>query len=118
MIVLPPDVRETILAHAREGYPNEVCGVLVGRSHGVDPTARREAVVAGRARNLEAARPNDRYRLDPADMARASALARERGLEIVGFYHSPTPTTRRDRLGPTSRTARRGAATATRSSRS
>ena len=41
-----------------------------------------------RARNIEAVRRRDRYQLDPVDMARASRLAREQGLEIVGFYHS------------------------------
>src|SRR5262245_32618280 len=88
MLDLPEEVRRSILDHAREGYPHEVCGVLLGRSHGIEPAARREAAVAVRARNLEQGRPNDRYTLDPTDMVSADRLARERGLEIVGFYHS------------------------------
>src|SRR5262245_54620392 len=88
MLTLPSNVRNAITDHAREGYPREVCGVLLGKSLGVEPSARRDALAAVRAQNLEAERPNDRYRLDPADMVRADALARERGLEIVGFYHS------------------------------
>ncbi len=88
MIILSPSVRQEIFAHACEGYPDEICGVLVGNSSGVDLAACREVRVAVRARNIETVRRNDRYQLDPADMARASALAREQGLEIVGFYHS------------------------------
>jgi proteasome lid subunit RPN8/RPN11 len=88
MIVLPPPVRQEIFNHAREGYPNEVCGVLVGKSDGITQTACREVVRAVRANNIEVVRRNDRYQLDPGDMARANRLAREQGLDIVGFYHS------------------------------
>lgn len=88
MLELPEDVKEAICAHAREGYPHEVCGVLVGKMHGVTPAERREARVAFRARNLNSDRPHDRYLMDPSDMNAADVAAREQGLEIVGFYHS------------------------------
>src|SRR5581483_12403261 len=88
MLELPEEVKEAIFAHAREGYPHEVCGVLLGVMHGIAPGDRREARVAFRARNLNAERPHDRYLMDPADMNAADVAAREQGLEIVGFYHS------------------------------
>ncbi len=88
MIVLPPPVRQEIFNHAREGYPNEICGVLVGKSDGIAQTSCREVVMAVRAKNIEAVRKTDRYRLDPDDMVRAHRLAREQGLDILGFYHS------------------------------
>lgn len=31
---------------------------------------------------------NDRYEVDPQDFLRADRLARERGLEVIGAYHS------------------------------
>jgi molybdopterin/thiamine biosynthesis adenylyltransferase/proteasome lid subunit RPN8/RPN11/rhodanese-related sulfurtransferase/molybdopterin converting factor small subunit len=88
MLILPRDVREEIFAHARTGYPCEVCGVLLGKMHGIAPGERREVVASSRAKNLNAERPHDRYLMDPADMNAADVTARERGLEIVGFYHS------------------------------
>jgi molybdopterin/thiamine biosynthesis adenylyltransferase/proteasome lid subunit RPN8/RPN11 len=88
MLVLPRDVREQIFAEARAGYPHEICGVLLGKMHGIAPGERREAIVAFPAKNLNKDRPHDRYLMDPADMNAADVVARERGLEIVGFYHS------------------------------
>jgi proteasome lid subunit RPN8/RPN11 len=73
-------VLDEVTAHARDTLPAECCGVLIGRSH--------EVVEAVRARNLS----NDpnRYLLDPQDHIVARRSARERGLEVVGFYHSHT----------------------------
>src|SRR5271169_2550742 len=88
MLVLPREVQEEIFAHARSGYPHEVCGVLLGKMHGIAPGERREAVSSFRAKNLNEDRPHDRYLMDPSDMNAADVAARERGLEIVGFYHS------------------------------
>lgn len=88
MLVLPCEVRERIFAHAREGYPHEVCGLLLGKMHGIAPGERREVVTSFRARNLNSERPHDRYLMDPNDMNAADVAAREQGLEIVGFYHS------------------------------
>ena len=88
MLVLPTGVRERISAHAREGYPHEVCGLLLGKMHGVAPGDRREVATSMRARNLNSERPHDRYLMDPKDVNAADQTAREQGLEIVGFYHS------------------------------
>ncbi|MBI3726353.1 molybdopterin-synthase adenylyltransferase MoeB [bacterium] len=88
MLKLPPDVQEQIFAHAREGYPHEVCGVLLGKMHGVSPAELREVTLSRRARNLNTERPRDRYLMDTSDVNEADKTARERGLDIVGFYHS------------------------------
>ena len=42
---------EAIQAHGAEGYPNEICGVLVG------PTGEGRATEAKRARNITYDRP-------------------------------------------------------------
>lgn len=91
MLVLPREVQAALQTQAQAGYPHEICGILLGRSTGPDMSvvsARREAVLAVPARNLETERAADRFRIDPHDMATASALARKRALEIIGFYHS------------------------------
>ena len=72
----------SMLAHALEGYPFEVCGVLVGRAEG----RRVQRVV--RVPNREQESPRVRYAIAPEDQLRLQREARGQGLEIVGFYHS------------------------------
>ncbi len=69
--------------------PAECCGVLVGTDD--------EIVEAVRIRNV--AHEPTRYLLDPKGHIDAQRVARERGLGVVGFYHShphsspePSPT--------------------------
>jgi proteasome lid subunit RPN8/RPN11 len=88
VILFSPDIQETIFIHAREGYPNEVCGVLVGKSDGMTLAANRKVIMAVRAKNIEEVRKNDRYQIAPDDMIHADVMARKHGLDIVGFYHS------------------------------
>jgi proteasome lid subunit RPN8/RPN11 len=84
MLVLPSEIRREIEGWIRAGYPEETCGLFVGRVHG----GRTEAARATHARNLNRERARDRYELDPADFMVADLAAREAGLEIVGVWHS------------------------------
>jgi desampylase len=70
---------DSAVAHAREAAPNECCGLLLGHDD--------EVVEAARSRNI-ADDPANRFLIDPADHFAALRMARERGLEVVGFYHS------------------------------
>ncbi len=72
-----------LFAAAAAAYPEEGCGVLVGRPGSV---TRVTLVVPGR--NLVTERRLDRYELDPQDILRADRLARQRREEVVGFYHT------------------------------
>ena len=69
-------------AHAAEGYPHEICGMLIadGRSDFVSQTRRVRNTVVERAR--------DRYEMDPRDQIRIQRECDAAGLEIVGYYHS------------------------------
>ena len=69
---------------AREGYPHEVCGLLVGKARG----SVVEVAHVARARNLERDRAADRFVLDPGDFVRVDAEARRAGREIVGIWHT------------------------------
>ncbi len=73
---------EAVRAHGAEGYPNEICGVLVG------PRGGRTATQAKRARNLIVERSRDRYEIDPADHLRIQREADADGHDIIGYYHS------------------------------
>lgn len=85
MIALAADVRDALLAHAREGVPREVCGVLGGSGGDGEPEARVTSV--HRVPNV-AARPRTEYRLAPEDQFAAMEAVEEAGETVVGFYHS------------------------------
>jgi proteasome lid subunit RPN8/RPN11 len=71
-------------AHGEETYPYECCGVLLGRS--LDGANQVEEVV--RAGNTRTDSAHNRYQISPVELIRAQREGRERGLDIVGFYHS------------------------------
>jgi proteasome lid subunit RPN8/RPN11 len=79
VLCLPEPVASRIADHARREQPHECCGLLLG-------TASR-IVEAVPARNI-APKPSVRYTIDPDEHFAAIRLARSRGLEVVGAYHS------------------------------
>ncbi len=95
MIVLPDHVRVAIARHAEETYPNECVGLLLGRLDGVRteaeevfPVPNRWTVEVGLTPTDAEHSLRDRFYLDPRDYLRAERTARERGLDVVGCYHS------------------------------
>jgi proteasome lid subunit RPN8/RPN11 len=74
---------EEMLAQARERYPFEACGVLVGVAQSQARVQRVVPVV-----NREQEQPRVRYQIAPEDLIRIQREARDRGEEIVGYYHS------------------------------
>ncbi len=84
MIVIRPNVHFLLRHHGEETYPEESCGVLVGRFEG----STRVAVSAVACANARTDSPRNRYAIDPKDLIRIQREAREQGLDIVGFYHS------------------------------
>ena len=73
-----------IRRHAEQAYPHECCGVLLGRLEG---GARCVSEVMGCANTHEDS-PQNRYHIDPRELIRLQREGRERGQDIVGFYHS------------------------------
>jgi proteasome lid subunit RPN8/RPN11 len=71
---------DEIIKHAESGYPEEVCGVIIGKNRSV--TNFKEC------RNLNRERARDRYDLDPLSFKEADDWARLNGMEILGIYHS------------------------------
>ena len=73
---------EAIQEHGAEGYPHEICGIMLGpRGDGTVSEVRR-------ARNIIVERARDRYEIDPRDHIRIQREADAEGLDIVGYYHS------------------------------
>lgn len=84
MLKLSREHWSLIRRHSEEGYPNECCGVLLGVRDG-DVREVRLAVQCVNARDDV---PRKRYLIEPKELIRIQKQGRERGLEIVGFYHS------------------------------
>lgn len=72
--------------HGEETYPHECCGVLLGI---LDTIANERTVMdVVRAGNTRLDALHNRYNIDPKELVRIQRQARERELDIVGFYHS------------------------------
>jgi proteasome lid subunit RPN8/RPN11 len=94
VIVLAEPHAYAIREHGRRAYPEECCGVLLGRN---GSTAPRVEVVREFA-NVHEDERRRRFLIDPRDYLAAEREARERGLVVLGFYHShpdhpPEPST-------------------------
>lgn len=75
---------DEIRRHGEETYPHECCGVLLG----VMADSVREVRASVRCGNTRIDSPQNRYNIDPRELVRVQREARERDLDIVGFYHS------------------------------
>jgi proteasome lid subunit RPN8/RPN11 len=84
MLKISQSALEDLRRHGEQTYPNECCGVLVGKLEG---EARRVSATAHCA-NTRSDSPQDRYNIDPKELVRVQREARERGEDVVGFYHS------------------------------
>jgi proteasome lid subunit RPN8/RPN11 len=75
--------------HGEEAYPHECCGVLLGRfdDNGAESASKTVSRIA-RCGNTRADSPHNRYQIDPRELIRIQREGRERGEDIVGFYHS------------------------------
>jgi proteasome lid subunit RPN8/RPN11 len=102
-LVFPEALRQELIAHAREGDPDEVCGMLAGHGNRIERvrrirnTADEVGVEGGvfRDRQTNVAAPGRRavhYYMDPLDQLRAYDEIEDLGLDVVGYYHSHTHT--------------------------
>jgi proteasome lid subunit RPN8/RPN11 len=73
-----------MVLHAERTYPNECCGVMLGHIQG-DAKLVTEAVPLENA--FEGAQ-RERYELRPEDLLKAEQTARDRGMDLVGIFHS------------------------------
>ena len=83
-LIIPGAVMVELRAHLEAGYPNEACGVLIGRiAQGTYSVSEFHPM-----RNIVEDRPHDRYRFDDLEHLRVQRDAERRGLEIIGIVHS------------------------------
>jgi proteasome lid subunit RPN8/RPN11 len=89
---------EALRAHGEETYPNECCGVLLGKSipeesniilgKGNSAAAVNHVRQIVRAGNTRTDSAHNRYNIAPQELVKIQRQARNLGLDIVGFYHS------------------------------
>lgn len=77
--------RDSIVQHGEGGFPNEVCGILLGKDE-----ERRRVIrsVMPIENSFEQDEQYHRFLITPADMFRAERLARHDKLDVLGVYHS------------------------------
>ena len=79
-LMLGAGVDEAIRDHGRQTYPHECCGAMLGRPGVV--------VESCPLPNTTEEGPRRRFLVRPQDYRAAERRATERGLELLGFYHS------------------------------
>jgi proteasome lid subunit RPN8/RPN11 len=76
---------EALRQHGESTYPHECCGILLGR---IEEDGARVVSSVARAGNTRTDSAHNRYNIDPKDLIRIQREGRERGEDIIGFYHS------------------------------
>ena len=81
-IILPVDLWESMCLHVNDEKPLEACGILGGKKFDFSILAQWSFP----ARNEQ--RSTSRFRMDPQDQLFAFNQLDQRGLDLVGIYHS------------------------------
>jgi proteasome lid subunit RPN8/RPN11 len=90
------EIAQNIRQHGSETYPHECCGALLGRdamdgdrtSPGGMQLPIREIVALFPLVNRRDDSPRNRFSVTSEDVRDAERVAREKQLEVVGWYHS------------------------------
>lgn len=69
---------DEIVAHAKDGFPDEVCGLLAGRN----------GVVQRLFRITNIDKSSISYMMEPAEQFKAFKEMRQKGMELLAIYHS------------------------------
>lgn len=83
MVTFKPEARAEMIAIGEKGFPYEICGLMLGKTG--DMRVVTEVFECG---NLNKLKPETRYDMDPKDYLKGEALARQKGLDVVGIFHS------------------------------
>jgi proteasome lid subunit RPN8/RPN11 len=84
VLVLPRDLADAIVAHARREHPDEACGVVAGPAGSDRPVRVIQMTNAERSPTF--------FRFDSMEQLRVWREMDERGEEPVVIYHSHTAT--------------------------
>lgn len=82
MLKIPKNIYNSIISHALEGFPLEVCGILGGREGTVSafyPMTNTDA-------------SNEHFMMDPKEQFAVVKDLRAKGLDMAAIYHSHPET--------------------------
>ncbi len=82
MLRIPKKIHDDLIAHALEGIPLEVCGILGGREGTIEK--------AFRMTNTDAS--NEHFTMEPREQFAVVKELRAAGLEMSAVYHSHPET--------------------------
>ncbi len=85
-LIWTTDMRATVCHVSERGYPDEVCGLLIGVRQDDDRIVREVVPVENAWEQVDERRR--RFQIGPDVIAKEERRAREAGMEILGFYHS------------------------------
>ena len=83
-LIVSPEVYAAIRTHGEQTYPNECCGIMLGKNVGED----LEVWMLIKAGNTRTDSAHNRYHIAPQELIAAQREGRKNGLDILGFYHS------------------------------
>jgi proteasome lid subunit RPN8/RPN11 len=86
MLNLAPDLYGLIIAHARSGLPNEACGLFAGEIAGEEKTVRAVYCL----KNIDES--PEHFSMTPEDQFKAVKDLRQKGLALLGNFHSHPAT--------------------------
>lgn len=84
MLKLNDEIVSQIKAHGSKTYPEECCGVLLGRMDGGDKVVQEVLEIDNSSEQMR----ERRFVITPERYKEAEAHAAKKGLDVLGFYHS------------------------------
>jgi proteasome lid subunit RPN8/RPN11 len=84
MIHIEQAAWDVMVSHAQSTFPNECCGVMIGRTDG----SKKVVTGAVAVENAYKGAQEDRYEIKPEDLLAADKRARAEGLDLIGIFHS------------------------------
>ena len=84
MLSLKQSLWLDIQRHVEHHYPLESCGLLAGKEYG----DKRDVICVIPLENVKIGSQESRYVLSPDDLRKQDLKLRERGLDVLGFFHS------------------------------
>jgi proteasome lid subunit RPN8/RPN11 len=86
MLILPQELHDEILAHARAGLPNEACGLLSGEIAGDEKQVRAVYCLKNTDQSPE------HFSMAPEEQFKAISDTRKKGYVLLGNFHSHPST--------------------------
>ncbi|MDR1540892.1 MAG: M67 family metallopeptidase [Clostridiales bacterium] len=98
MIRFSRAIAEAVKDFSENEYPNECCGVILGR---MEDGASVASQLQKASNSSEESARRRRFSISPEELMKADVRARKLGLDVIGFYHShpdaPAVPSERDR---------------------